>query len=279
MKKAVLVLFVFAFAGFELFGQNDSDFEYEKIISWLEKELGSDGSPNEITITGYKGNVKNVIIPERINGLVVVAIGDNAFFNKGLTSVLLPNTITRIGENSFANNHITSIVLPISHVSIGRNTFSNNRISNVIIHDPYTTYISNNSFDSNVVIIRQNIDYCFSLLGFSLLNRPVPDNFTLKNEYAENWALYTNGKNVRLLVNNGVINRIDIQYDLDFRYDSRMVNDCNNFFKVNNWEFLEKIEDLSSRYYFFIKGDYIAGFSDYPSSIFIQRKEMYENLR
>ena len=43
---------------------------------------------NEVTITEYTGNDKNVVIPEMIENNFVVYIGDNAFKKKELTSIL-----------------------------------------------------------------------------------------------------------------------------------------------------------------------------------------------
>ncbi|MDR2314708.1 MAG: hypothetical protein LBE02_09285, partial [Spirochaetaceae bacterium] len=62
MKKAVLFFAVSLFVCFSVFSQNVSDFEYS---------VNNGG----ITITGYKGSVKNVVIPEKINGLPVIRIG------------------------------------------------------------------------------------------------------------------------------------------------------------------------------------------------------------
>ena len=74
-----------------------SDFEYTK------------GSG--ITITGYKGNKKNVVIPEKIEGLNVIAIAKKAFTGLDIETVFLPKTIETLNRGSFYEcNSLSSIV-------------------------------------------------------------------------------------------------------------------------------------------------------------------------
>lgn len=73
--------------------------------------------------------VTEVIIPDNINGTEIVAIGDNAFNNKGLRSVLLPNTVKEIGVGAFQNNTLDKIFLP-SEVTVSDFAFNNNGINN-----------------------------------------------------------------------------------------------------------------------------------------------------
>ena len=66
-----------------------ADFEY------IENENGG------ITITLYKGNDKDVIIPSKINGKDVTVIGENAFEGNNLCSVKMPNSVTVIEKVAF----------------------------------------------------------------------------------------------------------------------------------------------------------------------------------
>lgn len=71
---------------------------------------------NKISSYNFSGAAplpKDIIIPSIIDGATVKSIGELAFFDKGLTSVDLPNTITYIGSDAFESNSVTSIMLPL----------------------------------------------------------------------------------------------------------------------------------------------------------------------
>ncbi|MDR1409747.1 MAG: leucine-rich repeat domain-containing protein [Oscillospiraceae bacterium] len=59
-------------------------------------------SGNNVTITKYKGEETQVVVPNKIEGKVVTAIGDNAFDGcTKIKSIKLPNTITTLGAFAF----------------------------------------------------------------------------------------------------------------------------------------------------------------------------------
>ena len=136
-----------------------------------------------IKITGYNiAGGTDVVIPSQIDGKTVVAIGDYAFTESGviptltaynndykvsllsynsnnnyvvkplsepgviglgITSVIIPNTVTSIGESAFRNNQIISITFPDTPITLGCNAFKRNPI----MEDG--TY----SFPSNVTVV------------------------------------------------------------------------------------------------------------------------------
>lgn len=61
------------------------------------------GVPAEATITGYKGNLSNVVIPSAVNGYKVTRIASSAFENSSMTSLTIPETITVIENYAFYN--------------------------------------------------------------------------------------------------------------------------------------------------------------------------------
>lgn len=87
---------------------------------------------NQITITSYSSSCpKSVHIPSKIEGYPVVAIGSNAFYNKGLTYVILPEGLVTIDSFAFAYNKLKSINIPSTVKTIGTSAFSNNLFEDI----------------------------------------------------------------------------------------------------------------------------------------------------
>ena len=63
----------------------------------------------------------------------VVAINNNAFKNKGLTSVTIPKGVTLIGQEAFVANQLESVTIPDSVTEIGNDTFRSNKLKSVTI--------------------------------------------------------------------------------------------------------------------------------------------------
>jgi hypothetical protein len=98
MKKRICRIIVLALAAFSAYAQQPnpaSDFRF------TERNGG-------ITITGYNNQEKkDVVIPEMINNLPVTVIGQFSFEEKGLTSVIIPNSVISIERVAFAKNRLT----------------------------------------------------------------------------------------------------------------------------------------------------------------------------
>ena len=104
------------------------------------------------TIAASSGTEVKVTIPQTVTGTdyKVTAIGYKAFFvwyvntrQKGpLTRVtfITPSNVTSIGENAFFNNQLTSIVIPESVTSLGQRAFGdNNQLTEVTIPNSVTS--------------------------------------------------------------------------------------------------------------------------------------------
>ena len=143
----------------------------------------------EIIITGYNvdGGL-DVVIPSMINGKKVVGIARNAFTSEGvlptnisntkkasisylynnrnvgtvrkidisvdglgITSVVIPNTVTSIGDGAFMRNQLTSLIIPNSVTSIGAGAFGSNQLTEVTIPSSVTS-IGQYAFDNNQII-------------------------------------------------------------------------------------------------------------------------------
>ncbi|SFI71862.1 InlB B-repeat-containing protein [Lysinibacillus fusiformis] len=92
-----------------------------------------------IKITRYTGIVKDVVIPETINGQPVTVIGYSAFENKKLTSVTIPSSIISIEDAAFSTNELTSVTIPDSVISIGNSAFYANKLTHVTIPNSVTS--------------------------------------------------------------------------------------------------------------------------------------------
>ena len=100
-------------------------------------------------IAKYINNdILDVVIPSDINGKKVVAIGNDAFRNLGLTNIVIPNSITNIGNSAFRQNKLTSVTIPNSVTSIGNIAFGENQLTSITIPDSITN-IGNSAFRQN----------------------------------------------------------------------------------------------------------------------------------
>ena len=82
---------------------------------------GSDG----VTITGYTGSDKNLVVPATLDGNAVTAIGAKAFHkNTSLRSITIPGTVKTIGANAFRDcTEFRTVTLNEGLVSIAANAF------------------------------------------------------------------------------------------------------------------------------------------------------------
>ncbi len=96
----------------------------------------------------YSGSSRSITIPNGIDDIEIIGIGQNTFREKGLVSVSFQSgsQIERIHARAFLGNNLTEIVLPDSLNRIDTRAFYDNPISTVIIPDGVTT-IENNAFN------------------------------------------------------------------------------------------------------------------------------------
>lgn len=111
----------------------EHEFKYEEINS-------------EIKITGYNNIGTNVLIPEIINGLPVVRIGNEAFYKDAdgdgqndyqISEVIFPKTIKSIETRAFYKNNLSTLKLPKGLVSISASAFAENKITKIYTFDEF----------------------------------------------------------------------------------------------------------------------------------------------
>jgi hypothetical protein len=100
------------------------------------------------TITGYDGTSGlDLVIPDQIHSLDVLGIGDYAFVDLKLNTLVLPATVTTIGVRAFSNLSIpmgedigiTEVTWPTGLLTINDYAFSNNNIATLTIPSTVTT--------------------------------------------------------------------------------------------------------------------------------------------
>ena len=163
-----------------------SDYNGECVleVSTVAEAFTYEEVENGISITDYdinKGGV-DIVIPSTIDGKTVVAIGDNAFERKVLStetsmlnknniqfmsnkedreiaselplgnikSVVIPSTVKSIGEGAFAYNEITSITLSNGLETIDYYAFRDNQLTSITIPSSVTS-IGDGAFSGNLL--------------------------------------------------------------------------------------------------------------------------------
>ncbi|MDY4575711.1 MAG: alpha/beta fold hydrolase [Intestinibacter sp.] len=121
-----------------------------------------------VTITGYTGSDKTIVIPSEIDGKKVVAIGDFAFQFTSLEGVTIPDTVVTIGNGAFYYCRFTDITIPDTVVTIGNRAFY------------YCTKLTNVTISQNATSIGE---YAFSDCT-ALTKITIPDSVTDIGGYA-----------------------------------------------------------------------------------------------
>jgi len=140
-----------------VWAQTETDFEVKQ------------NADNTLTITGYTGTVKNIVIPSTLYGLKVTGIDDGAFAYKELTSVVIPDTITTIGTRYFQNipgtfqgNKLIKVTLGSGITIIPYGAFRDNQTLTKIEIPDSVVGISGDSFQNcglTNIVFSKNLQY------------------------------------------------------------------------------------------------------------------------
>ena len=138
-------------------------------------------SGGNIIITNYFGSDMSPVIPDKINGLPVVSIGDNCFKNKKITSVYIPSTVNNIGVAAFSGCAELKNVYFLSNTStvhIGASAFQNCKKLAVINLPTQTQTIGNNAFSNCSSLEKLTIPPAVTNIGASAFTG-TSENFTI----------------------------------------------------------------------------------------------------
>lgn len=106
----------------------------------FRNDFGYKARNGKLTIIDYTGGDKNLIIPKKLLGNTLVAIGDSTFsYSKSLISIEIPDSVTTIGANAFSScENLTTIKIPDSVTSIGTDAFKgSDKVSLVLAKNSY----------------------------------------------------------------------------------------------------------------------------------------------
>ncbi len=128
---------------------NDGTEDKTQIVSYGGTEKEIDFIPSEVKVIGNSAfsndSLTSIIIPNS-----VTTIGTSAFYGNYLVSVSIPNSVTTIGTGAFTSNSLSSITIPNSVTYIGQSAFSNNELSNVMFNSQSNLIkIETKAFDGN----------------------------------------------------------------------------------------------------------------------------------
>lgn len=128
----------------------------------------TDENAKTVSVTKYTGTDPNVVIPGKIQGYTVTAIGENAFKSSSLTNIAIPNGVTSIGNYAFHSSSLKSIDISESVTSIGNYAFS------------YCRSLTNITIPSSIVSLGNSIFEESSLqsvtFGDSIQLASIPDH-------------------------------------------------------------------------------------------------------
>lgn len=131
MKKIIIIItsfIIFMSIGYGAFGQSllISSTGFIQSVGDFVYEYKS--NTRTISITGYIGSSKTIMMPSTLVNYPVTKIEKYAFDGKNLDNLTLHEGLTDIIFNAFANNNLTEIIIPSTVTSIGSLAFDNNNL-------------------------------------------------------------------------------------------------------------------------------------------------------
>ena len=142
-------------------------------ISGFQYEVKEDDKT--IIITEYIGSEEKVIIPEKIDGIEVTAIGNSAFKEKDIKEINMP-FIKEIGEEAFLDCDLLESVELFQGVIIGTDAFKGTNINTVTINYKEESIADKTLDDFNKILEKMAGVDCGKVTG----------RYVRNNEYTRN---------------------------------------------------------------------------------------------
>lgn len=141
----------------------------------------------EAIVNSYSGSATDVIIPSHVtiggSTYSVTTIGFEAFKDKQLTSIVVPNTIHTIEPSAFQRNQLESINLPEGITAIEANTFVSNNLKNITIPSTVTR-IEADAFSGNELTSIRIPSYVTKIGDYAFDGNPLNTVISLSTEPA-----------------------------------------------------------------------------------------------
>lgn len=124
---------------------------FEKLYDWIDNGDGT------ATITEYNGPGGDVEIPNALGGLIVTKIGEEAFSEKGLSSIVFPTNLEYIGKKAFSENNsysggnLKKVTIPGTVKIIDEYAFQENDLLEEVILEEGVREIKYNAFENTAI--------------------------------------------------------------------------------------------------------------------------------
>ncbi|HQN92530.1 MAG TPA: leucine-rich repeat protein [Prolixibacteraceae bacterium] len=129
---------------------NDFSTYYRVLLSYTLTDDDVVVNKGVIISCSYDFTASMIIIPETLDGQLVIGISDYVFSKKGITSVTLPPKLKFVGRNAFEGNILSEITIPATTDSIAAYAFFGNYINNILYEEnSVIRVIGSNAFRSN----------------------------------------------------------------------------------------------------------------------------------
>lgn len=159
--------------------------------------------------TAYLGEDKSVVIPEQIDGYPVTEIGEFAFYNEEVQSVVFPSTLTKIGKQAFDLSTLKEFSFAGDQtVEVGESAFAATDMEEIVVPKNIKN-IPKGCFSQSAyaksIVIEEGVE-TVGEFGFStcqnVVSIKIPSTVTDISDYA-----FTNCIKVKnLIIANGVKN-------------------------------------------------------------------------
>ena len=181
--------------------------------------------------TGFKGKVE---IPSKINDVNIVGIRSGAFDNKGVTEVVIPESVKRIESNAFSNNELTSVIVNEKYDSgdftnladDAFGTFTNDKIK----YNNDLTKALDKFKDKLTLNVQKNVDLSKEISHYSLAGFAIASEIKRINDSNIVASVIVSGDVGDGPVEENVISAI-MEYESDNTFNLRLVNCPNGYAK------------------------------------------------